>query len=215
MYAVERYDSIKTIHGAYDYGADVVEETAQSLVEWLYEMATGVSLCIGHIHTVRGIMHLLASGKYELGLVTPDLFRLDLVEPHELLPSIIVLDDDSVSYCWEDEEGDFVSGPWGPSIIDIYVTARGERVGSMLSWEGSDSPNRTGGHLHTAGGFWCDSIVPGESVYLCEEVDGKRTWEERWYSNGVLHRADGPAVTLADGTQEWWYRGVRAEPVVS
>src|SRR5215471_9137198 len=31
-------------------------------------------------------------------------------------------------------------------------------------------------------------------------------WEDRQRKN---HRADGPAVERSDGTQEWWWHGVR------
>ena len=30
---------------------------------------------------------------------------------------------------------------------------------------------------------------------------------KRWYSNGKLHREDGPAIECADGDKEWWING--------
>jgi hypothetical protein len=30
---------------------------------------------------------------------------------------------------------------------------------------------------------------------------------QHWYQNDKLHRLDGPAVTLADGTQYWYHNG--------
>ena len=33
-----------------------------------------------------------------------------------------------------------------------------------------------------------------------------------WGLDGKLHREDGPAVELVDGTKEWWKNGVRYYP---
>lgn len=30
----------------------------------------------------------------------------------------------------------------------------------------------------------------------------------KWYQNGVLHRTDGPAITRSDGYQSWYRHGV-------
>ena len=30
-----------------------------------------------------------------------------------------------------------------------------------------------------------------------------------WYTNNQLHRENGPAVTLKDGTKQWWIEGVQ------
>ena len=30
-----------------------------------------------------------------------------------------------------------------------------------------------------------------------------------WYQNGELHREDGPAITWANGSMEWWIHGVQ------
>ena len=30
-----------------------------------------------------------------------------------------------------------------------------------------------------------------------------------WYQNGELHREDGPAITWANGNMEWWINGVQ------
>ena len=35
--------------------------------------------------------------------------------------------------------------------------------------------------------------------------DGTR----KWYSDGLYHRVDGPAVEYADGSKEWWIDGVK------
>ena len=35
---------------------------------------------------------------------------------------------------------------------------------------------------------------------------------ESWYSNGQLHREDGPAVVWADGTQGWYRNGSEVDP---
>ena len=32
---------------------------------------------------------------------------------------------------------------------------------------------------------------------------------KRWYSNGKLHREDGPAIEYAGGDKEWWINGKR------
>lgn len=34
-----------------------------------------------------------------------------------------------------------------------------------------------------------------------------RSTQRRWYSNGLLHRDDGPAVVGDDGLREWWING--------
>lgn len=32
-------------------------------------------------------------------------------------------------------------------------------------------------------------------------------WPKKWFSNGVLHRENGPAVLYKQGYQEWWRNG--------
>ena len=36
---------------------------------------------------------------------------------------------------------------------------------------------------------------------------------EYWYTNGRLHRTDGPAVIYPDGTEAWYTNGKRTDPV--
>jgi hypothetical protein len=42
-------------------------------------------------------------------------------------------------------------------------------------------------------------------------VDSNGT--QRWYLNGQLHREDGPAVILCDGTQRWFWKNRRVDPI--
>ena len=42
--------------------------------------------------------------------------------------------------------------------------------------------------------------------FLIVKEDGHKYW----FLNRKLHREDGPAVELANGSQEWWFNG---EPI--
>jgi len=33
--------------------------------------------------------------------------------------------------------------------------------------------------------------------------------KKKWYSKGKLHREDGPAIELPDGTKQWYLNGVK------
>lgn len=37
-----------------------------------------------------------------------------------------------------------------------------------------------------------------------EDIDGNRFWLDE---NGKFHREDGPAITWADGHEEFWHNG--------
>ena len=40
-------------------------------------------------------------------------------------------------------------------------------------------------------------------------VNVQKNGDTFWYSDGRLHRTDGPAVERANGTKEWYLNGVR------
>lgn len=42
-----------------------------------------------------------------------------------------------------------------------------------------------------------------------ESEEAEASNNKRWYRKGLLHRDDGPAVELPDGTKEWWVNGKR------
>ena len=86
-----------------------------------------------------------------------------------------------------------------------WDTDRGERL---------PEPHQTGGY---------DRVVPsaaGRNMYyldgLLHRADGPAlTWADGtqlWYLRGRLHRDGGPAVTGGPGGDEWWRAGERVEP---
>lgn len=37
---------------------------------------------------------------------------------------------------------------------------------------------------------------------------------EFWYRNGMFHRIDGPAITWCDGEKEWFLYGMKLDPIL-
>lgn len=55
--------------------------------------------------------------------------------------------------------------------------------------------------------WWTNGVLhrtDGPAVEWDELHGGKREWR----TNGLLHRIDGPAVEWPDGSQEWWLNGL-------
>jgi hypothetical protein len=76
----------------------------------------------------------------------------------------------------------------------------------------SEEPSR----MWYQGGVLLRDGAPFSGVLDAElgEVSGNGTFAH--YSEGVLHRSDGPAVRRADGSEEWWLEGRRvAEPALA
>ena len=46
-------------------------------------------------------------------------------------------------------------------------------------------------------------------VAVTTRVDGKKFISKKWYKDGVLHRDNGPAIDLSDGTKVWYTNGKR------
>lgn len=50
-----------------------------------------------------------------------------------------------------------------------------------------------------------ESVALDDQPTSVEAPDGT----EEWWSNGRLHRADGPAVVFSTGTQQWYSEGLK------
>jgi len=55
--------------------------------------------------------------------------------------------------------------------------------------------------------WWSDGLLHRDDGPAIERADGYRSW----WRNGKLHRDDGPAIERADGSCEWWVDGERVD----
>lgn len=94
----------------------------------------------------------------------------------------------------------------GPALIKKDGTRKHFYMGvlhnahgpAVTTPHGSEEWHLFGRGLHNAN---------GPAVKIAPEDGDSRGWYEAWYTNNVLHRKDGPAVTMPDGTQMWFQNG--------
>lgn len=68
----------------------------------------------------------------------------------------------------------------------------------------------TEGGVFNSARVWESVSSADEAMVFCDLGLGRISGPaELWFEDGKLHRSDGPAITYADGTKEWWIRGRR------
>ena len=58
--------------------------------------------------------------------------------------------------------------------------------------------------------WWSDGVLHRDNG---PAVDSNATGEKKWYRRGKLHRDDGPAIERADGEKLWYRHGEQQDHV--